>query len=70
MASTYGARSAISARLAGVVARPVDPERGRPLQVAEDDALFESDLDVQTYVQLMLSAKQAAATRRPLWVAA
>ncbi|HEX9327307.1 MAG TPA: hypothetical protein VF915_12365 [Reyranella sp.] len=36
----------------------------------EDDALFHADLDVQTYVQLMLSAKQASATRRPLWVVA
>ena len=36
----------------------------------EDDLLISDDLDVQTYVQLMLSAKQAAATRRPLWVVA
>lgn len=34
----------------------------------ESDELFDSDLDVQTYVQLMLSAKQAAARRQPLWV--
>jgi hypothetical protein len=33
----------------------------------EDDLLITDDLDVQTYVQLMLSAKQAAATRRALW---
>ena len=36
----------------------------------EDDLLISADLDVQTYVQLMLSAKQAAATRRALWVVA
>lgn len=34
----------------------------------EDDELFDKDLDVQTYVQLMLSAKQASARRQPLWV--
>ena len=32
----------------------------------EDD--FDSDLDVQTYVQLFLSAKQAAARNQALWV--
>ena len=35
----------------------------------EDDALVDQDLDVQTYVQLMLSAKQAAARKQPLWIA-
>ncbi|MGZ7041549.1 MAG: hypothetical protein ACXVH7_07150 [Thermoanaerobaculia bacterium] len=34
----------------------------------EDDDAFDSDLDVQTYVQLMLSAKQAAARKQPLWI--
>jgi hypothetical protein len=34
----------------------------------EDDALYDQDLDVQTYVQLMLSARQAAARRLPLWI--
>jgi hypothetical protein len=34
----------------------------------ESDELFDADLDVQTYVQLMLSAKQAAARRQPLWI--
>lgn len=29
---------------------------------------IEKDLDVQTYVQLMLSAKQAVARKQPLWV--
>jgi hypothetical protein len=36
----------------------------------EDDALFDSDLDVQTYVQLFLAARQAAAHTSPLWIAA
>lgn len=34
----------------------------------EDDELFDRDLDVQLYVQLMLSARQAAARRQPLWI--
>lgn len=36
----------------------------------EDDALFDTDLDVQTYVQLMLAAKQASARRQGLWIVA
>jgi hypothetical protein len=35
----------------------------------EDDALFDADLDVQTYVQLLLTAKQAAAHNVALWIA-
>jgi hypothetical protein len=35
----------------------------------EDDALFDADLDVQTYVQLLLTAKQAAAHGVGLWIA-
>jgi hypothetical protein len=34
----------------------------------EDDALFDQDLDVQTYVQLMLSAKQAMVRRQRMWI--
>jgi len=34
----------------------------------EDDEAFDTDLDVQTYVQLMLTAKQAAARKQPLWI--
>ncbi|HYM61245.1 MAG TPA: hypothetical protein VEZ11_10160 [Thermoanaerobaculia bacterium] len=34
----------------------------------EDDALFDKDLDVQLYVQLMLSARQAATRNQPLWL--
>src|SRR5262249_49327507 len=35
----------------------------------ENDALFDQDLDVQTYVQLMLAARQSAAHGVPLWIA-
>lgn len=34
----------------------------------EDDALFNKDLDVQLYVQLMLSARQASARGQALWI--
>lgn len=34
----------------------------------EEDELVEADLDVQTYVQLMLSARQAIARGQELWI--
>lgn len=34
----------------------------------EDDALFDKDLDVQLYVQLMLSARQAGIRSQALWL--
>lgn len=34
----------------------------------EDDDLYERDLDLQLYVQLMLSLRQALARGEPLWV--
>jgi hypothetical protein len=34
----------------------------------EDDDAVDRDLDVQTYVQLMLTAKQAAARKQALWI--
>ena len=34
----------------------------------EEDELIEADLDVQTYVQLMLSARQAMARGQALWI--
>ena len=34
----------------------------------ESDELYDQDLDVQTYVQLMLSSKQASARGQALWV--
>lgn len=36
----------------------------------ESDELFDRDLDVQTFVQLLLSVKQAAARQQPLWIVA
>ncbi len=57
---------------AGENALPTDDVElmGLAAKYLEDDLLISDDLDVQTYVQLMLSAKQAAATRRALWVVA
>ncbi|PYQ48041.1 MAG: hypothetical protein DMF59_17220 [Acidobacteria bacterium] len=34
----------------------------------EEDELIEADLDIQTYIQLMLSARQAVARRQALWI--
>lgn len=34
----------------------------------ENDELLDRDLDIQTYVQLMLSAKQATVRRQPVWL--
>jgi hypothetical protein len=34
----------------------------------EDELSFDKDLDTQTYVQLMLAAKQAAARGQALWI--
>ena len=36
----------------------------------EDDAMFDKELDLQTYVQLMLTARQAVARKQALWVVA
>jgi hypothetical protein len=59
-------------RFAAAASLPVDEVELMKLaaKYLEDDALVNKDLDVQAYVQLMLSAKQAAATRRALWVVA
>jgi len=35
----------------------------------EDDLAFDKDLEIQTYVQLMLAAKQASARGQALWIA-
>lgn len=55
-------------RFAAAAALPTDDVELMQLgaQYLEDD--FDSDLDVQTYVQLMLSAKQAAARNQALWI--
>lgn len=34
----------------------------------EDDALFDQDLDIQTFVQLLLTTKQAIARGQAMWV--
>ena len=34
----------------------------------EDDTMIDRELDLQTYVQLMLTAKQAVARRQALWI--
>jgi hypothetical protein len=59
-------------RFAGCASLPVDDVElmGLANRYLEDDALVGDDLDVQTFVQLMLAAKQAAAARTTLWVVA
>jgi hypothetical protein len=56
-------------RFAATASLPTDDvqlmERGAQYLEGEDP---DADLDVQTYVQLMLSAKQAAARGQALWV--
>ena len=56
---------------AGAASLPTDDVELMQLaaQYLENDALFDQDLDVQTYVQLMLAAKQSAAHGVPLWIA-
>ncbi len=51
-------------------ALPVDDVElmGLANRYLEDDDLADTDLDVQTYVQLFLSAKQAGVQNRPLWI--
>ena len=57
-------------RFAGAASLPTDDLELMQLaaKYLEDDALFDQDLDTQTYVQLMLTAKQAAARKQPLWL--
>ena len=56
-------------RFAAATSLPTDDVELMQLgaQYLESDDI-RADLDVQTYVQLMLSARQAAARRLPLWV--
>jgi hypothetical protein len=51
-------------------ALPVDDVElmGLANRYLEDDDLADADLDVQTYVQLLLSAKQAGIHAQPLWI--
>jgi hypothetical protein len=59
-------------RFAAIMDLPTDDVELMELaaRYLEEDLLLDADLDVQTYVQLMLSAKQAAARGEPLWVVA
>jgi hypothetical protein len=43
---------------------------GLAARYLEDDEMIDKELDLQTYVQLMLTAKQAVARRQALWVVA
>jgi hypothetical protein len=55
---------------AAAAALPTDPIElmGLAAKYLEDDALFDADLDVQMFIQLFLSAKQAAARKQPVWI--
>ena len=68
-----GSVVALLAELRDFAARaslPVDDVElmGLANRYLEDDDLADADLDIQTYVQLLLSAKQAAVHGRPLWI--
>lgn len=70
-----GSVVALLAELRDFAARaslPVDDVElmGLANRYLEDDGLADADLDIQTYVQLLLSAKQAAVHGRPLWIRA
>lgn len=53
-------------------ARSLPTDEVQLLQLAahylESDELIDTDLDIQTYVQLMLSAKQATTRRQAVWI--
>jgi hypothetical protein len=55
-------------RFAASVALPTDDVELMQLAAHYLEADFDADLDVQTYVQLFLSAKQATARNQALWV--
>lgn len=57
-------------KLAEVQGFPIDQEGLEELweKYAEDDDLIDEDVDIQTYSQLMLSAKVAVSQKLPLWV--
>jgi hypothetical protein len=56
---------------AGAASLPTDDVELMELAVhyLEDDLAFDKDLEIQTYVQLMLAAKQASARGQALWIA-
>jgi hypothetical protein len=55
---------------AGAASLPTDDVELMELAVhyLEDDLAFDKDLEIQTYVQLMLAAKQASARGQALWI--
>jgi hypothetical protein len=55
-------------RFASSAALPTDDVELMQLAAHYLEADIDADLDVQTYVQLMLSAKQAVARNEPLWI--
>jgi hypothetical protein len=57
-------------QLAAIEKFPTDPDGLQSFweKYAEDDDLIEEDMDIQTYIQLMLSAKIATSHKLPLWV--
>ncbi|HEY0158182.1 MAG TPA: hypothetical protein VGF28_12940 [Thermoanaerobaculia bacterium] len=55
-------------RFASTAALPTDDVELMQLGAHYLEGDEDADLDVQTYVQLMLTAKQAAARNQPLWV--
>lgn len=59
-------------RFAQIMDLPTDDVElmGFAARYLEEDLLIAADLDMQTYVQLMLSAKQAVSVGEPLWVVA
>lgn len=55
-------------RFAAVASLPTDDVELMQLGAHYLEGDLDADLDVQTYVQLMLSAKQAVARHQPLWI--
>jgi hypothetical protein len=49
---------------------PVDDDGLRALaaRYSDDDDLVDSDMEIQTYAQLLLAAHEASRRRAPLWV--
>lgn len=56
-------------RFASAASLPTDDLELMRLAAQYLEGEEDADLDVQTYVQLLLSAKQAAAHAQPLWIA-
>jgi hypothetical protein len=68
VAMSSGPHSHFAAEFSRTAPLPTDDVELMQLAAHYVETDFDSDLDVQTYVQLFLSAKQAAAHNQPLWV--